>query len=61
MDLPGAVYTITEVLKEGWHQSYPDGELKGHVVSLDSGHKIESLDFGNYSLWIYMPVIYSEG
>ena len=45
MDLPGGVYTISEVLQPGWQQTWPTAGY--HTVTLHLGQTIEELDFGN--------------
>ena len=52
--------TIAEVLKEGWHQSFPDNGGMAHVVSLGSSQIVEDVDFGNYKEfdnWVYIPFV----
>ena len=46
VDLAPGAYTVSEVLREGWMQSFP-AELGDHAVTVRSGEVIEGLDFGN--------------
>ena len=44
--LPPGVYTVTEELQSGWHQSYPRAGY--HLIMLESGQKEERAHFGNW-------------
>jgi hypothetical protein len=45
MDLPGAVYTITELLLSGWEQTWPPAGQYNFLH--DPPQSIDGLDFGN--------------
>ncbi len=46
LNLPVGTYTVTEEIKEGWTQTFPQEGY--HVVVLKPGQHVEGLDFGNY-------------
>jgi len=46
-NLPPDAYTIRELPREGWWQSFPDSF---HTLALNSGETLDSVDFGNYQI-----------
>ena len=45
MDLPGGVYTITEILLDGWEQTWPPAGY--YSLLFDPSQSIDGLNFGN--------------
>ena len=47
--MPGETYSVIEINKDGWEQTYPNTEHKQHTIELYSGAVIENANFGNFS------------
>lgn len=45
INVPGGIYTLTELLQPGWQQTYPPGGY--YFFELDPEQTIDGLDFGN--------------
>lgn len=49
LDAP-AVYTIREVLKPGWTQTFPGGPICEYVINAEPNHQYDGYHFGNTTL-----------
>jgi len=48
IDVPVGNYTVAEVVKDGWAQTYPAGGT--YAVTIDPGATVSGVDFGNRAL-----------